>query len=638
MGISGLLPLLKSITDTKTIDQYIGQTLAIDGYCWLHRAIYCCSQEICLGEPTDKYILYFIDRINALLQHGITPYVVFDGGPLPMKKGTEDERRKSRAKNRELGIQSLRQKNYTEARKYFVRAADVSPFMAHRVIQRLKLMNVQYVVAPYEADAQLAYLMKHGLVDGVITEDSDCIPFGCSKVLFKMDRDGVAQEVCAENLKHNTGMSFHMFSDQMFLEMCIFSGCDYLASLPGFALKKAYTLMKQHGSFTKILRAIRMEGKVRVPPTYEAEFERAILTFRHQRVFDPATKKLVPLTPIPAEHLAQDPAMKFLGPIIPHEDAQAIAEGDMDPITRTIFAPAPPSAASIPANAARSVYIKPPTTTAPVRAPVRSLPGWMSRKASQLAASAPPPPPPPAPKRTSPVSTTPKTISHFFASRSAKHSPQDDSTKATSAPAPSLSRQHSTESTYESQDAVEIDVARSISFAPTDDETKQLHRAEKENTSPNAEASELTEPATDDAFARMMRAGSALQKYALKRKAPLAKPSSTYKFGRFGGIASARQHHASPVDQIKRHAFSQSTTEEANEREPRSQCEATTFEPESEPDASEESQVDDSSQSCITRSSLLSDKVSLIGTETTVARVVATSGSDAFARFRFGTK
>lgn len=34
-----------------------------------------------------------MERVTALIQHGITPYVVFDGGPLPMKKGTEDERR-----------------------------------------------------------------------------------------------------------------------------------------------------------------------------------------------------------------------------------------------------------------------------------------------------------------------------------------------------------------------------------------------------------------------------------------------------------------------------------------------------------------------------------------------------------------
>jgi exonuclease-1 len=35
-----------------------------------------------------------MNNVDELLRYGITPYVVFDGGPLPMKKGTELERRK----------------------------------------------------------------------------------------------------------------------------------------------------------------------------------------------------------------------------------------------------------------------------------------------------------------------------------------------------------------------------------------------------------------------------------------------------------------------------------------------------------------------------------------------------------------
>ena len=37
-------------------------------------------------------------------------------------------------------------------------------------------------MAPYEADAQLAYLSKEGVVDLIITEDSDLVVFGCRKV------------------------------------------------------------------------------------------------------------------------------------------------------------------------------------------------------------------------------------------------------------------------------------------------------------------------------------------------------------------------------------------------------------------------------------------------------------------------
>lgn len=46
----------------------------------------------------------------------------------------------------------------------------------------LKQENVAYVVAPYEADAQMTFLAVSKLVDAVITEDSDLIPFGCPRV------------------------------------------------------------------------------------------------------------------------------------------------------------------------------------------------------------------------------------------------------------------------------------------------------------------------------------------------------------------------------------------------------------------------------------------------------------------------
>jgi len=43
-------------------------------------------------------------------------------------------------------------------------------------------MKIDFVVAPYEADAQLAYLEKIGLIQAIITEDSDLLVFGCKRV------------------------------------------------------------------------------------------------------------------------------------------------------------------------------------------------------------------------------------------------------------------------------------------------------------------------------------------------------------------------------------------------------------------------------------------------------------------------
>jgi len=47
-----------------------------------------------------------------------------------------------------------------------------------QVILALRQAGIKYMVAPYESDAQLALLSKEGLVDVVISEDSDLLVYG----------------------------------------------------------------------------------------------------------------------------------------------------------------------------------------------------------------------------------------------------------------------------------------------------------------------------------------------------------------------------------------------------------------------------------------------------------------------------
>lgn len=54
MGISGLLPQLKSITQPMHISAYSGKTVAVDAYAWLHRGAFSCSRELVEGIHTTK--------------------------------------------------------------------------------------------------------------------------------------------------------------------------------------------------------------------------------------------------------------------------------------------------------------------------------------------------------------------------------------------------------------------------------------------------------------------------------------------------------------------------------------------------------------------------------------------------------
>lgn len=53
-SMKGLLPILKSIQKPTELKKYKGETLAVDGYGWLHRAAYSCAVELGQGKPTKK--------------------------------------------------------------------------------------------------------------------------------------------------------------------------------------------------------------------------------------------------------------------------------------------------------------------------------------------------------------------------------------------------------------------------------------------------------------------------------------------------------------------------------------------------------------------------------------------------------
>jgi exonuclease-1 len=54
MGIEGLLRVLSSITNKKHLREYEGKRVAVDGYCWLHKAMYMLTPEIIENPNSTK--------------------------------------------------------------------------------------------------------------------------------------------------------------------------------------------------------------------------------------------------------------------------------------------------------------------------------------------------------------------------------------------------------------------------------------------------------------------------------------------------------------------------------------------------------------------------------------------------------
>ena len=123
------------------------------------------------------------------------------------------------------------------ANRKFSEAIDITPLHAYALILALKRLKIEYYVAPYEADAQLAYLIKAGMADAVFTEDSDLFPFGAKRVFMKMDKNRCDIEINLDDLKKVEELNMQSFDQTMFLSVWIMSGCDYLPSVKGIGFK-----------------------------------------------------------------------------------------------------------------------------------------------------------------------------------------------------------------------------------------------------------------------------------------------------------------------------------------------------------------------------------------------------------------
>ena len=399
MGIKGLWKELAGACHPGHLSQFRGMRLGVDAYCWLHRAATASVAALVLeGESCDKFIAFFVSRVELLIRNGITPVLVFDGHAMPIKQATDaarkERREAARAEVAHLWSLGMRE----EATRLMDRAVDVTPDVALAVIEviaeRCKGLMlaapthyqaaaavggetrvaaaspaVEMLVAPYEADAQLAYLCKEGYIHGVISEDSDLLAYSCHLLLAKLDSAGHCDVIRSRDLQTiasirplmNTplmGSSSSTLSSsssgaagvavvsnggatsssqRSLLFACILSGCDYVPSLPGIGMKTALKLVAQHpgGSIDDVLRTVKqtVQGSFSTKEldAYEEAFHKAYYSFSHHLVYDPRQRAVVPFSPLPpGMPLREDLIGAVWSPELAVQVCQDIA---IDPIT-----------------------------------------------------------------------------------------------------------------------------------------------------------------------------------------------------------------------------------------------------------------------------------------------------------------
>ncbi|KAK5171771.1 DNA repair protein rad2 [Saxophila tyrrhenica] len=126
-------------------------------------------------------------------------------------------------------------------------ADEVTHIMVQECQQLLRLFGLPYVTAPMEAEAQCAELVKLGLVDGIVTDDSDCFLFGGTRIYKNMFNQAKFVECY---LTSDLEKEFDLTRDKM-ISVAQLLGSDYTEGLPGIGPVTALEIISEFPSLVE---------------------------------------------------------------------------------------------------------------------------------------------------------------------------------------------------------------------------------------------------------------------------------------------------------------------------------------------------------------------------------------------------
>ena len=167
MGIQASTP--SSLAPSQALPLPLkGRRCAVDGYVAARRAAG--ALKLATGQPSPvRRAVHGAHVVTAPAR--LRRLVVFDGAPCPAKGRTPSGASPAQARG---AHELLREAAAGGGRPVLTQS--VTPDLAVQLIDVLRREGIEFIVAPYEADSQLAHLARTNAVDFVVTEAATSPP------------------------------------------------------------------------------------------------------------------------------------------------------------------------------------------------------------------------------------------------------------------------------------------------------------------------------------------------------------------------------------------------------------------------------------------------------------------------------
>lgn len=264
MGIKGLSKVIaehaEDAVKENDIKAYFGRTVVIDASMSIYQfliAVRAQGGEQLTNDNGDvtSHLQGLYGRTIRMLENGIKPIYVFDGKAPDMKSGELQKRRERMADAQKKAEEAKEAGDEEELNKFNRRQVRVTKQQNAECQELLKAMGLPFVLAPGEAEAQCAHMVKNGQAFATATEDMDALTFGSTIMLRHLTASAAKKQPIVEiNLsKVLDGLGHDM---DWFIDMCVLLGCDYTDTIRGVGPKKVLEMMMKHNSIEKVIEEL----------------------------------------------------------------------------------------------------------------------------------------------------------------------------------------------------------------------------------------------------------------------------------------------------------------------------------------------------------------------------------------------
>ncbi|XP_025088225.1 flap endonuclease GEN homolog 1-like isoform X2 [Pomacea canaliculata] len=224
MGVTGLWSVLEPVKHRISLKDLQGQTLAVDLSIWV-----CENQSVRQMQHKVKkpHLRNLFFRVWSLLKLGVRLVFIIEG-EAPLLKQQE---MKKRLQNRNPASQKASSSHKCSRSSFQI--------LLKECCQLLNALGVPYIQSQGEAERLCAALSAAGIVDGCISDDSDCFLYGARKVYKDLSTDARDPHVESYSMT-DIETQLNLTRDKL-VALALVTGCDYFpAGIPGVG--EAWTL------------------------------------------------------------------------------------------------------------------------------------------------------------------------------------------------------------------------------------------------------------------------------------------------------------------------------------------------------------------------------------------------------------